>query len=307
MRDHSYGPSMDTNEMGAKGPGTTPTSASSTMKNTAITRVVLVCLVLVSALVAGLGVTASPASAAVSAQATTRFIGGGATVNIRTAPSVQSTVAYVVNNGAPITIECQLVGGKLGFSAYAENRTWNKLTNGRYIHDAVTTTPADQARVYLSDGGYVRYSSNIPRCGSTPAASLQQSAANNARSTVGYAYAQSTGMAGYFSASSWSPGPYGEWSYDCVKAVRAAYLKAGYTPRSGATATAMWQAYGSPRRTDAAPVGAFLFWPNINHVAIVVSPGVMVSTMGRFDGDEEPNALLNIGEVYGQPTGWAMP
>lgn len=251
---------------------------------------------------------AGSAQAAVAARATTSYIGGGTTVNVRTSPYISNNVAYTVSNGASIYISCQLVGGRLGFSQYADNRTWNKLTNGRYIHDAVTNTPADQGRIYLSDGGYVRFSSTIPRCGSTTAPTRQQQAANQALSTVGKVWAQDTGMAHFFSASDWYPGPYGEWSYDCAKLVRASYLKLGYSPRSAGTAYGLWQAYGSPRRTDTPPTGAFIFWPNLNHVAISVGGGRYVTTMGNRDGAHAPNALRTIGDgAYGMPTGWAMP
>ena len=251
--------------------------------------------------------TTLSAEAATPAHATTQWIGGGTNVNIRVAPSVTATVARVVPNGASITIDCQTIGSKLGFSTYAENRTWDKLTDGTYIHDVVTDTPADQAKTPLADGGYVKYSSAIPRCGSTPPATLTQKAANNALSTVGHAYAQDTGM-NFFSAGDWSPGPNGEWSYDCVKLVMASYIKEGQRPKTASTATGVWQAYGSPRRTDTPPAGAFIFFPGINHITISIGGGQMVSTMGHYDGDEENNAQLPVfGSIYGSPTGWAMP
>ena len=146
-----------------------------------------VLIALTTAVLGGLLSIASPAQATVTAQTTTAYIGGGTNVNVRTSPVItNANVAYVLPVRTTIIITCQLVGGKLGFSQYAENRTWNQLSDGRFIHDAVTTSPADQARVSLPDGGYVRFSSNIPRCGATQA-SREQRAAQYAESMVGVA------------------------------------------------------------------------------------------------------------------------
>lgn len=138
-----------------------------------------------AALPVGLLSIASPADAAVLARTTTAYIGGGTNVNVRTSPQIASgNVAYVLPVNYSIQIVCQVAGGRLNFSQYAENRTWDLLSDGRWVHDAVTTTPADLGRVYLSDGGYVRYSSSIPRCGST-ASSKEERAAQWAESMVG--------------------------------------------------------------------------------------------------------------------------
>lgn len=251
----------------------------------------------------GLQSASAPDAGAVTGYVTTTaYIGGGTTVNLRTGPGVNYAVARVVATGYSLDIVCQQVGGPLGFSSYASNRTWNLLANGWWVHDAVTTTPGGE-RIYPNDGGYVAFSvKNLPRCDANP---LPLKAAAEAMTTVGQNDAATTGMRYFFSDADWATGPPGEWSYDCAKLVRAAYMKLGYTPRSAPTATALWQAFGSPRRTDTAPVGAFVFWPGINHVAISIGGGRYVSTMGG-EASWTPNAIINS-SPYGTPTGWAMP
>jgi len=114
--------------------------------------------------------------------------------------------------------------------------------------------------------------------------------------------------ANFFTNADWAPGPVGEWTLDCVKLPMASYIKAGRRPATASTAYGVWQVYGSPRRTDTPPVGAMIFFPNLNHITISVGNGRMVSTMGTEEGQWKPNANLPVfGSLYGTPTGWAMP
>lgn len=258
-------------------------------------------------------VSPSIAEAAVTSYSTTTaYVGGGTTVNVRSAPVITignpNNTVYTLPTGRVLSIECQLVGGKLGFSQYAENRTWDKLSDGRYIHDAVTTAPADQGRQSLPDGGYVRYSSTIPRCG---AASTRDKAVAAARATIGHVRAQDTNDAAYFSAADWAPGPYGEWSGDCVKLAVASYRKANLSIPTAGSAAAMYRLYSSKGliRSGSAPSGALIFWPNAaegaGHVAISLGDGTVATTNGR-DGSQQANSIRGIA-YFGAPAGWALP
>ncbi len=246
----------------------------------------------VTLMAAALPVTLSgpPAQAAVSAYATTRFIGGGTTVNVRTSPAIASgNVAYTVGSGAAISIDCQLVGGRLGFSQYADNRTWNPLTNGRYIHDAVTTTPADQGRIYLPDGGYVRYSSNIPRCGGT-VSSRESRAVAWVQSQLGVRYTSST--------------PDGMWSGWCEAFVEIAF---GTRYRYGsAIANYNAQRAAGRVRTDTNPprgVLVFYSWGTYGHVGISLGGGQVISTQGYSTPlPVRQHSVTGVGLPY---LGWA--
>lgn len=246
----------------------------------------------VTVVAAALPVTLSgpPAQAAISAYATTRFIGGGTTVNVRTSPVIASgTVAYTVGSGAAISIDCQLVGGRLGFSQYADNRTWNRLANGRYIHDAVTTTPADQGRVYLSDGGYVRYSSNIPRCGGV-VSTRESRAVAWAQSQLGVSYTRST--------------PDGMWSGWCEAFAEIAF---GTRYRYGsAIANYNAQRAAGRIRTDTnPPQGALVFysWGSYGHVGVALGGGQVISTQGYSTPlPVRQHSVTGIGLPY---LGWA--
>lgn len=212
---------------------------------------------------------AAPAEAATSAHATTSFIGGGTNVNIRVAPSVNDTITRVVNNGAAITIACQLPGSKLGFSTYADNRTWNLLTDGTFIHDAVTDTPANQGKVTLTGGGYVKYSSNIPRCGgNTPAPSTREDKAVSwAKSQVGIS---TTDLTEDHMWSGWC-----ELFTEIAYGTRGKYLRAidDYNAQKSA---------GRIHTDTNPPAGALVFY-NLSaygHVGISIGSGRVISTQG---------------------------
>lgn len=293
------------------------TQASSQVRHRGLAvSVTLVALAVAPAVMpAGSPLAPSVAEAAVTSyRTTTSYVGGGTSVNVRSAPQLTvgnpDNTVYRLPTGAQLSIECQLVGGKLGFSQYSENRTWNRLSDGRYIHDVVTTSPGGP-RSALADGGYVAWSSTIPRCASAPS-SVRDRAVQAALATVGHRLATDTGDAGYFSAADWGPAPYGEWSGDCVKLPVAAYLKAGAGRiPSGGTAAQMYTNYRNAGliRSGAAPAGALVFWPNIaagyGHVALALGDGRVVSTDG-MDYANRPNHIVGISH-YGASAGWALP
>jgi hypothetical protein len=86
--------------------------------------------------------------------------------NARTGPTVSSTVVRVLPRGTAITIVCQTAGDRFGSGSYPDNRTWDKLSNGTFVHDNLTSTPGGQ-RENLAGGGYAFWTPGIPRCGAT--------------------------------------------------------------------------------------------------------------------------------------------
>jgi hypothetical protein len=58
---------------------------------------------------------------------------------------------------------CQTVGSRFGTGSFPDNRTWDKLTNGNFVHDNLTSTPGG-IRESLAGGGYAFWTRGIPRC-----------------------------------------------------------------------------------------------------------------------------------------------
>lgn len=253
------------------------------------------------AIVASIGailapVGGTPAEAAVTGyQATTTYIGGGATVNVRVATSLTSRIAYTLSSGSSLSIDCQVVGGRLGFSQYADNRTWDRLSSGNYVHDVVTTTPGGP-RMTLPDGGYVAYSSNIPKCGapvSAPPATRETRAVDFARSQLGVSNTNLT--------------PDGMWSGWCELLAEQAY---GTRSRYG-SALADYNAQRAAGRihTDTnPPAGALVFyqWGTYGHVGISLGGGQVISTKG-FSTPEpvRQHAVVGIGSTGLPYLGWS--
>jgi hypothetical protein len=110
--------------------------------------------------VAGIGVSPTQVSAA------TYTVTGAYGANARTGPTVSSAVVRVLPRGTAINIVCQTVGDRFGSGAYPDNRTWDKLSDGTFVHDNLTSTPGGQ-RENLASGGYAFWTPAIPRCGSS--------------------------------------------------------------------------------------------------------------------------------------------
>ncbi|MFD1720955.1 hypothetical protein [Amnibacterium endophyticum] len=263
--------------------------------------------------------------AAQTFRATTQYIGGGATVNIRRSADVGSPVARTEVDGSTIAIVCQLVGSRLGFSQYADNRTWDRLADNTYVHDVVTTTPGGP-RSAIDGGGYVAWSAALPRCTSGSAPSSTQAVLSSpAARAVRWAadrkgeVTASADVQRLFSDWAADGALAGEWSGDCPKFVQAAWKQVGVSPKTG-KASVIYAKYGSPTNgRSAAPVGALVFWPTaargVGHVAISDGQGGVWSTVGQ-DGDRAPIAYRLIADIAhhgapgwpsGWPAGWSMP
>ena len=84
--------------------------------------------------------------------------------NIRSAPSVSSTIVRRASNGAAVDVTCQIAGDRFGSGSYPDNRTWDRLSDGTYVHDVLVTTPGG-VRENLAGGGYAYWTPSLPRCG----------------------------------------------------------------------------------------------------------------------------------------------
>lgn len=146
----------------------------------------------------------------------------------------------------------------------------------------------------------------VPWCGDD----ITKNAEVNAASYWNQTYASST-VAGLFAGSDWAPGPYGEWSGDCVKLGYAAWHFAGRNPIARATAIKQYQAYASLGRIHTAgtpPMGALVFYTysTVGHVNVSVGGGYVVTTNG-IDGQGQANSYRTVGSYGSAYLGWAMP
>jgi hypothetical protein len=100
----------------------------------------------------------------------------GGTVNERSGPGTSYSIVGTLSNGASIDIVCQTSGTSVGSPP---SIVWDQLTNGAYVSDWYTNTPA----MYT-------FSSNIPMCqgsgGSVGNADLGASIASIAEGQNGY-------------------------------------------------------------------------------------------------------------------------
>jgi RHS repeat-associated protein len=118
-------------------------------------RVAALRLVFVAALVfaaTGMGIR-PPAAEAVTGYKVANT--GGLGANIRTGPGTNYSVAYTLNDGAPLNIACQIKAQTITVGGYTSN-VWDELGDGNYISDLFTTTPV------IGD-----YSPGIPHCTSS--------------------------------------------------------------------------------------------------------------------------------------------
>lgn len=107
------------------------------------------------ALSVGLTVLASPATAATAYGPYLTL--ASPSLNERSAPSTDASIVGSLPYHSSIEISCQTSG-----SLVIASTVWDKLTNGRYISDYWTNTPADDT-----------WTSSIPRCATTPPPSVR--------------------------------------------------------------------------------------------------------------------------------------
>lgn len=75
-----------------------------------------------------------------------------------------SSYSETYRAGVAIEVVCQAFGSRWGSGTYANNMTWDKLSNGRWVHDMTTNLPGGTN--VLVPGGYAYFTPGIPRCDS---------------------------------------------------------------------------------------------------------------------------------------------
>lgn len=271
--------------------------------------------ILVAASVAALSIS-SIAAANASAAMNVRIVNtGGIGVASRSAPQLAAKNGFGAPEGAVVTLNCHVWGEAVGPRS---NRLWDFVSySGRqfYVSDLYTSSPT-VANVPVP---------GIPFCGSQPPPPQQpapqqnngdaraSNAANWAANHVGMKYATAADhalLARYGRNGGWAPGPYGEWSGDCMRFAAAAWLSVGVVPRSGATAKSVGDSYSRAGRLKQGvpPVGAIVFysWGQYGHAGVSLGGGTVVSTQGT-DGRKmavRRHGYRSIGLAY---RGWVDP
>ena len=74
-------------------------------------------------------------------------------------------MAYTLPTGTVVRVICQAAGGPIGSSGmYPGNSTWDKLTDGNWIHDALTDSAGGGGRTELGGGNFAYWTAGWPRC-----------------------------------------------------------------------------------------------------------------------------------------------
>jgi len=236
-------------------------------------------------------------AAPVSADAANYTVRGSERANVRTAPSVSSSIVRRLNPGTTVDVVCQAVGDRFGSAPYPDNRTWSRLRDGTWIHDMLLNTPGGR-RENVAGGGYAYWTPSLPRCGSTPAPPV----ASTQDRAVAWALAQ-VGRRDY--------------DYWCLKFSLDAYrIGAGRTVAGAGWARLWWdQRPAQQRRGDLnPPKGALVFWNwtgtvdgiyrNWGHVGVSVGDGRVVSSL--FAGRRGVH-VFRLTDARSNYLGWIMP
>ena len=192
--------------------------------------------------------------------------------------------------GTPVTMVCW-IDGSWATEAYSSNRWFLVRRSDRF-----------EAFVHSSRVGS---QVSTPNCGSV----TRVKAGLEAIKRLGQVYASSSD-ASLFSASSWSPGPYGEWSGDCKKLAYVAYYRAGLT-LVGGNAKPTFDYYWANRSSKGGGLplyGSLVGWDIIRpygHIAVAVG-GDRVATTRGLDGDKLTNAIRTTSS-FSNYLGWVVP
>lgn len=248
-----------------------------------------------------------PASAAMNVRIVNT---DGIGVASRSAPQLAARNGHGAPEGATVVLQCHAWGDPVGARA---NRLWDFVSyQGRqfYVPDLYTSSPT-VANVPVPGIPFC-----IPQQQSPPPSNgdgRPGQAASWASSHVGTSFATGADhqlLKRYGRDSGWAPGPYGEWSGDCMRFAAAAWLSTGVVPLRGSTAKLVGDAYARSGRLKSGlpPLGTIVFysWGRPGHAGISLGNGQVVSTRG-VDGNRAKVRTHNYrlsGMTY---RGWADP
>jgi len=180
---------------------------------------------------------------------------------------------------------------------YPDNCTWNRLTDGSWIHDRDLTTPADLGKVGVSgsSNGYFLGSSGVPRTtASTLGRTEADAAAWWAETHLGIDMYKGWCLAFGMNAWRWGAGRTG------VKSADSALLN--------------WQRIASSNKSTSTtpPRGALVYWSTgkpDGHVAIAANTAnVVTSWVGGTDSKIAWRSISSISSTSGwKYLGWAWP
>jgi hypothetical protein len=217
------------------------------------------------------------------------------TTPVRNGPSIRSTVVATLGSNVAVDVGSQTGGSRIGSGSYPNNSTWNRLTDGRWIHDIHLNTKGDGSKVSIADGlgGYALYSIGIPR--TTPTV-----LGRSTRDAVAW----------------WAETQLGVTAYDgwCQGFGRSAWLFGGaHDIGSYGTAANCWATCptGAGKSTTGTPPrGALVFWDwsTYGHAAVSAGNGYVVSSYyGATTRSISWATIKQVTDKTGRYRGWWLP
>jgi len=215
---------------------------------------------------------------------------------VRNGPSVGSTIVTTLAKGTSVNVGSQTAGTKALVGTNPNNCTWNRLTNGRWIHDRDLSTPANRPSVGVSgsSSGYFLGTTGLPRCTAT---------------TLGRSQADA---AAWWAETHLGVDMYKGWCLAfCMNAWRWGAGRS--TVLSAASASANWRRIPQSRKSTSKtpPRGALVYWSTNGadgHVAISAGGGKVVTSWVGGSSKIAWRSISSLSATSGwRYLGWAWP
>lgn len=219
-------------------------------------------------------------------------------VPVRNGPSIRSKVLTTLKSGTIVNVGSQTGGSRLGSGTYANNATWCRLADGRWIHDAHLSTPGNGGRQYLADGmgGYVTFSSTLPR--TTP--SILGRTRNDAVAWWAETQLGITSYKNYCMAFAWDA-----WRFGANQPARSYGTANGGWNWAVANPTRVRRGAGTP------PRGAIVHWSfgSTGHAAVIGGNGYVVSSYFSSSIGSQISwaTVARVTQATGAYRGWWYP
>lgn len=216
---------------------------------------------------------------------------------VRNGPSVGSTIVKTIASGTTVNVGSQTAGTKCLVGTYPNNCTWNRLTDGTWIHDRDLNTSAGLATTTVSGSGsgYFKGTSGLPRCtASTLGRTQADAAAWWAETHLGVDMYKGWCLAFCMNAWRWGAGRTNVLSAD--------------------TAILNWNRISAANKSTSTnpPRGALVYWSTNaaeGHVAIAAGGGYVVTTwVGGTSSKIAWKSISSLSATSGwKYKGWAWP